>query len=83
MAIALGDLNNDGNIDIVVGNNGQNNQFYLNNVKNLTQHEYGLRSTITYGISLGDLNGDGYIDIVEANSDSENLIFFNKRITEK
>ena len=77
MALAVGDLNQDGKLDIVVGNNNQSNQYYINNGSALTMFDYGLRTTITYGITLGDVDNDGDLDIIEANSGSENLIYYN------
>ena len=67
----------DGKLDIVVGNNNQSNQYYINNGSALTMFDYGLRTTITYGITLGDVDNDGDLDIIEANSGSENLIYYN------
>ncbi|MGH1365447.1 MAG: FG-GAP-like repeat-containing protein [Calditrichia bacterium] len=71
------DFNNDGIIDVVVGNT-QNNQVHVMigdgnggfTTTNLTAGN-GVR-----GITILDLNGDGKMDVVTANRDGDNLSVF-------
>ncbi len=75
---AMGDLNNDGRIDIILaGRTGQKNEIYLNNGD-------GTFASSSFGTgargnpSLGDLDSDGYLDVVMATSDGYfNEIWFN------
>ena len=77
MVVAVGDLDNDYDMDIVVGNNGQKNHYYINDNLKFSLNEFGNKESITYGLSLGDLNGDGLLDIITANSGDENIIYYN------
>ena len=77
MAVAVEDIDNDQDLDIIVGNNGQKNQYYLNDNLKFSSYEFGNQESITYGLSLADFNGDGLIDIVTANSDGLNIIYYN------
>ena len=74
----LADLDRDGNMDIVVGNKGQRNHYYLNNKKELMKYTFGQKDGDTYGVTIGDLDGDVYPDIVTANSGSWNIIYYNR-----
>ena len=77
-SIDLSDLDLDGDIDIVVGNAGQRNYYYLNHGTNFEQYEFGPVENVTYGVTIGDLDGDNYPDIITANSGSQNIIYLNQ-----
>ena len=74
-AIALGDLNRNGIIDIVIGNINHGNQILLSSDEHvpysLPDDDKSLRA-----VSLGDLDGEGIIDIVIGNLEYLNEVLY-------
>ncbi|HET9222396.1 MAG TPA: VCBS repeat-containing protein, partial [Roseiflexaceae bacterium] len=72
--VAPGDLNGDGALDIVLGNNGQRSQVLLNRNDGTGTFAQPLDldpsgpARRTFNVAVGDLNGDGALDIVLGNS---------------
>ena len=69
-SLAVGDMNNDGYLDIIVGNaEHELDLVYLNNGKGeaIPYASFGREGDRTSSIALGDLNDDGYLDIVAGN----------------
>ncbi len=74
-AIALGDLNGDGNLDLVVANDDSNNVSIL-----LGNGDGTFQSAIDFAVdanpravALADFNGDGKLDLAVANNGSNNV----------
>ena len=76
---AVGDLNNDGWADIVLGGYAQPSSVYLNNQTGGFGTPTGLPGSgnQTRGVALGDLNADGWLDIVLANNLQASQIYLN------
>ena len=69
LSIAVGDLNGDGNLDIVVGNYQQKNRVYLGDGSGgFIGSELSADANNSNSIALGDLDGDGDLDIVVADT---------------
>lgn len=76
-AAELADFDNDGDLDIAVGNDMAPNTLFFNGGKSFTRLDLNSENFNTYDIVTGDLNGDGQPDIIEANSDEWNRYYFN------
>ena len=87
--VALGDINQDGLIDIYMVSNQSTNKLYLNNgslqFEDITQQAgVGGEKAWSTGVTFVDINNDGLLDIYVCNSgdikgdNKENELFINK-----
>ena len=76
--IALGDLDNDGDIDVVVGANQSSDLVFLNNGVGQFVSSFSLgRSTDNSFVEIADINNDGFDDIYIGNQDTTDSIYIN------
>ena len=72
LSIVVGDVDNDGDLDVVVGNEGAPNQLLLNDgngaFAEVTDSAIAVGSADTWSIALGDVDNDGDLDVVVGNS---------------
>ncbi|HSJ58270.1 MAG TPA: VCBS repeat-containing protein, partial [Anaerolineae bacterium] len=85
LAIAVGDLNTDGHLDLVTGGGTSDapgpNRVYFNDGTG----QFGAAGLVieltprgaTQAVALADLNGDGTLDIVFGNLSAQNEVYFN------
>ncbi len=77
-AAAAGDLNGDGRIDIVVGDERQGTFVYLNTGKReFDEIMLATKQHVPYSVAIADLNRDGKPDIVIGKMDAPGSVFFN------
>jgi len=84
-AIALGDVDGDGDMDLVAGNYRalqQSNRLYINNGTSnpwagIEGLDFGLENTKTRSLELADLNQDGHLDLIEGNWKQANRYYLN------
>ena len=80
-SIATGDVDGDGDLDVVVGDS-EASRLYLNNgsaapFSGVTGTDIGSATGVTNSIALGDVDGDGDLDLVEGNDSQTNKLYMN------
>ena len=83
-AIVVGDLDADGDLDIVAGNEGEPNVAYLNDGKGgfplAGARPLGgeaAEAAATRSLGLADLDGDGDLDVIATADDAQARLYFN------
>jgi hypothetical protein len=81
-SIALGDTDNDGDVDLVVGVDGGINRLYLNDGSGVFSPApgtggIGTDADATAAVALGDVDGDGDLDVVAGNNGQFNKLYLN------
>jgi hypothetical protein len=79
-SVALGDVDGDGDPDLVIGNSWQQNRLYLNDgtgsFTDATAARMPMDSENTTSVALGDVDGDGDLDLVIGNG-GQNRLYLN------
>jgi len=75
-SIALGDLDNDGDLDVVAGNSVVASMVYFNDAGTFTSST-ALDANATRSVVLADVDGDGDLDIVMGNYGEQNKLYLN------
>jgi alpha-tubulin suppressor-like RCC1 family protein len=78
-SVSWGDVDNDGDLDLAVGNLGNQNEIYLNTGTGLatTPTWTSTNSLQTYSIAWGDVDGDGDLDLAVGNVQANNEVYLN------
>jgi hypothetical protein len=78
-AVETGDLNNDGHLDIIVGNLGQPNKvFWGDGTGSFTDGGQSIGTSDTLDVALGDFNNDRYLDAFIVNYNGQpNKLWIN------
>ncbi len=77
---AWGDIDNDGDLDLYIGNFNQNNFLYLNNGDGAFQKVSNVNIVedvgATFGVSMADYDKDGDIDLYATNQNNQSNFFY-------
>ena len=81
-SIAFGDIDRDGDTDIIAGDQGGvGNHIYRwfgDESRFVARDVVHTNANITFAVELADLDGDGYLDLVEGNAGLPTQIYFNQ-----
>jgi hypothetical protein len=83
LSVALGDVDGDGDLDLVCGNFEESNSLYLNEGGTLARTPAWSSPSAepTYAVALGDLDADGDLDLVCGNYGESNTLYMNENGT--
>jgi hypothetical protein len=78
-SVAYGDIDNDGDTDMVAGDqNGPNHIYRWFDGSFVARDIVHDNTNATFAVALADVNGDGFVDLVEGNSAAPTQIYLNQ-----
>src|SRR3972149_8930774 len=79
ISVAVGDMDNDGDLDIVTGNVFKQNFVYLNDGAGnfVNRRSFGTGADATWSVAVGDMDGDGDLGIIAGNF-GQNVVYLNE-----
>jgi hypothetical protein len=78
-SIAWGDVDGDGDLDLLAGNDGSPNKLYINEQGRLTRvANWPVAADSTYSVAWGDMDGDGDLDLAVGNFKGRVKVFRNE-----
>ncbi len=83
-SVALADVDRDGDLDLLVGNDAQANRLYLNNgtadpFSGVSGSDISSDTHETNSVALADVDGDGDLDLVAGNYNAQNNRLYQQR----
>ena len=80
MCVAFAEVDGDGDVDLVAGNQNQTNKLYLNDGVggfDATGTAIGSETDNTRSVAFADVDGDGDVDLVAGNQNQTNKLYLN------
>jgi hypothetical protein len=78
LSVAWGDYDNDGDLDLAVGNNGDANELFVNDGAGSFMRETPFGTWLTFAVAWGDYDNDGDLDLAVGNGGGQqNKLYVN------
>ncbi|RPJ40691.1 MAG: VCBS repeat-containing protein, partial [Candidatus Latescibacterota bacterium] len=79
LSVAWGDCDNDGDLDLAVGNNGSANELFVNDGTGSFTRQTPFGTWLTFAVAWGDYDNDGDLDLAVGNGGGQqNKLYVNQ-----